>query len=75
MLALREEEVGLHPRTLGTLTLVMTLVACGGETSSGRECDTIADQRPTFGRVDIGGYELAWMCEGEGSPTIIAEAG
>ena len=31
--------------------------------------------RPTFGRVDIGGYELAWMCQGEGSPTIIAEAG
>ena len=31
--------------------------------------------RPTFGRVDVGGYELAWMCQGEGSPTIIAEAG
>ena len=30
---------------------------------------------PAFGRVDIGGYELAWMCQGEGSPTIIAEAG
>jgi pimeloyl-ACP methyl ester carboxylesterase len=25
--------------------------------------------------VDVGGYELAWTCQGEGSPTIIAEAG
>jgi pimeloyl-ACP methyl ester carboxylesterase len=30
---------------------------------------------PAIGRVDVGGYELAWMCRGSGSPTIIAEAG
>lgn len=27
------------------------------------------------GRVDVGGYELAWTCVGSGSPTIVAEAG
>jgi pimeloyl-ACP methyl ester carboxylesterase len=32
-------------------------------------------EQPTAGRVDVGGYELAWMCRGSNSPTIIAEAG
>jgi pimeloyl-ACP methyl ester carboxylesterase len=27
------------------------------------------------GVVDVGGYSLDWMCEGEGWPTIVAEAG
>ena len=27
------------------------------------------------GRADVGGYELAWTCQGSGSPTIVAEAG
>jgi pimeloyl-ACP methyl ester carboxylesterase len=27
------------------------------------------------GRVDVGGYELAYECRGEGTPTIVAEAG
>jgi len=30
-------------------------------------------EQPTAGRVDVGGYELAWMCRGSNSPTIIAE--
>ena len=32
-------------------------------------------EQPTTGRVDVGGYELARMCRGSRSPTIIAEAG
>jgi hypothetical protein len=27
------------------------------------------------GRADVGGYELAWRCEGTGQPTVILEAG
>ncbi len=30
--------------------------------------------RPS-GRADIGGYELAYECQGEGEPTVILEAG
>lgn len=29
----------------------------------------------TFDKVDIGGFRLAYECRGEGSPTILAEAG
>jgi alpha/beta hydrolase fold len=46
-------------------------------------CATWDEPRPsgepaeqlTTGRIDVGGYELAWMCRGSGSPTIVAEAG
>jgi len=62
--------------TLGTLVLGLALIACSPEASSGqRSAPPSPSIAPTFGRVDIGGYELAWMCQGEGSPTIIAEAG
>ena len=30
---------------------------------------------PTGGRIDVGGFELAYTCAGEGSPTIVTEAG
>lgn len=30
---------------------------------------------PDGGRVDVGGFELAWRCHGEGSPTVILDAG
>ncbi len=61
--------------TLGILALVIALVACGGGVVRPRERFALPVRRSTFGRVDVGGYELAWMCQGEGSPTIIAEAG
>ncbi len=66
----------MRPRTLLTLVFVMALTACSNEASSGQQSVSPSPSVvPTFGRVDIGGYELAWMCQGEGSPTIIAEAG
>jgi pimeloyl-ACP methyl ester carboxylesterase len=27
------------------------------------------------GRVDVGGYELAWRCVGDGTPTVVLDAG
>jgi pimeloyl-ACP methyl ester carboxylesterase len=58
------------------VVFVMALTACNNEASSGQQSVSPSPPFvPTFGRVDIGGYELAWMCQGEGSPTIIAEAG
>ena len=30
---------------------------------------------PSIGRADVGGYELAYACEGDGAPTVVLEAG
>ena len=58
------------------LVFTMALTACGNQAPSGqRSVSPSPLTAPTFGRVDVGGYELAWTCQGEGSPTIIAEAG
>ena len=35
----------------------------------------MSHEKPTDGRVDVGGYELDWACRGTGSPTIVLEAG
>ena len=56
-------------RRLGVLTLC--LVACG----SSHVPPSTPSPFPTGGRADIGGYELAWECRGEGEPTVILEAG
>jgi len=48
------------------------LCACAASDERGPSGTT---REPTTGRVDVGGYELTWMCRGSGSPTIIAEAG
>ena len=63
------------PKALGVVSLSMILTACVGGASDQPSASPSPSETSTFGRVDIGGYELAWMCEGEGSPTIIAEAG
>lgn len=66
--------IGLQPKLLGAVALVLALTTCGGGSSP----ETVAlspSDAPTFGRVDVGGYELAWICQGDGSPTILAEAG
>jgi len=59
------------------LLVVATLVACTG---SGPVQDRPPSPAPTStvstaGRVDVGGYELAYECRGTGSPTIVTEAG
>ena len=66
----------VRPRTLHILVFTMALTACSNQAPSGhRSVSPSPSIAPAFGRVDIGGYELAWMCQGEGSLTIIAEAG
>ena len=63
-------------KTLSVLVLLIALAACdSGSSSDQQSVSPSPSDASTFGRVDVGGYELAWMCEGEGSPTIIAEAG
>jgi pimeloyl-ACP methyl ester carboxylesterase len=63
-------------RSIGSTTLltVLLLSSCSGQADEGR---FEASPSPTqvAGRVDVGGYELAYECRGHGSPTIITEAG
>ncbi|HEX5937152.1 MAG TPA: alpha/beta hydrolase [Actinomycetota bacterium] len=55
------------------LIAVLTLSACGGD--NGSSDDPLATPSAAIGRVDVGGYELAYECRGSGSPTIVTEAG
>ena len=76
MLVTLENEGEMVAKTLGILVLLIALSACDSGASSDQPSTSPSpSDASTFGRVDVGGYELAWMCEGEGSPTIIAEAG
>ena len=53
------------------LALLVVIFACGVDGRPGSERST----PPSAGRVDVGGYELAYECHGSGSPTIVTEAG
>jgi pimeloyl-ACP methyl ester carboxylesterase len=50
----------------------MALASCSGPAAT-----TGATASPSLeaGRADIGGYSLAYQCEGSGSPTVLLEAG
>jgi alpha/beta hydrolase fold len=50
--------------------VTLLLAACTGGTGPGSPSPTALDTK-----VDIGGYSLALSCRGEGTPTIILEAG
>jgi pimeloyl-ACP methyl ester carboxylesterase len=52
------------------VAVTLGLVACGGGAAAPSPSPT-----PTSGRSDVGGYELAYECLGEGEPTVILEAG
>jgi pimeloyl-ACP methyl ester carboxylesterase len=53
------------------IAITVGLVACGG---SGAAAPS-PSPTPSSGRADIGGFELAYECHGEGQPTVILEAG
>jgi pimeloyl-ACP methyl ester carboxylesterase len=50
--------------------LALTGCSSGGATPS-----PSASPIPSIGRADVGGYELAYACRGEGQPTVVLEAG
>ena len=62
-------------RSLAVLWILALSTACSGagHPSGGPSSTGPAD--PTIGRADVGGYSLAYECEGTGSPTVILEAG
>jgi hypothetical protein len=59
--------------TAFALSTIVLLAACTGSTAT----TSPAPASPSMqaGRADIGGYSLAYQCEGTGSPTVILEAG
>ena len=57
-------------RALG-LIADLTLVAC----TNGGAAPSPSPPSPSIGRADVGGYELAYVCRGEGEPTVVLEAG
>jgi hypothetical protein len=59
-------------RTIRAIVTVLALVGCSSGGTS--EVATSASSVDA-GRADIGGYSLAYQCEGAGSPTVILEAG
>jgi pimeloyl-ACP methyl ester carboxylesterase len=53
---------------------MLLAVACRGDEPP----SALAGERspaPTSGMADVGGYRLAYACEGDGSPTVLLEAG
>jgi hypothetical protein len=56
----------------------LALLALLGAPACGNSSDSTSQPHPgelSSGRVDVGGYELDWMCRGAGPPMIVAEAG
>jgi pimeloyl-ACP methyl ester carboxylesterase len=51
------------------------LGSCGGSTPTPRVTGTTPSPTPSVQEVDVGGYELVIECEGEGSPTVLFDAG
>lgn len=64
--------------TFQRVGLGLTLLALLAASACGNSNDSTSQPHAgelSSGRVDVGGYELAWMCRGVGSPAIVAEAG
>ena len=63
----------MNMRMIGCVTLLtLLLTACSAPAPASQP------HTPTpipFGMVDVGGYELFYQCSGQGSPTVILEAG
>jgi pimeloyl-ACP methyl ester carboxylesterase len=57
------------------LVLTFAMAGCRSGGQSQQPTPPVSPVPTTAGRVDVGGYELAWTCRGSGSPTIVAEAG
>jgi pimeloyl-ACP methyl ester carboxylesterase len=63
---------------MAALVAALAVASCGGgeaAPSPSRSSGVSASSEPAGGRADVGGYELAYECRGEGEPTVILEAG
>jgi pimeloyl-ACP methyl ester carboxylesterase len=55
-------------------TLLMMTACTSSSDQEGRHASVVPSPADA-GRADVGGYELAYGCQGEGQPTVILEAG
>jgi pimeloyl-ACP methyl ester carboxylesterase len=63
---------------MAALVAALAVASCGGgeaAPSPSRSSGVSASSEGAGGRADVGGYELAYECHGEGEPTVILEAG
>ena len=60
---------------LSVLALLLVLVVSVLLLGAKAKADLIAQFPPTGQRVDVGGYQLHIDCQGNGSPTVVMEAG
>jgi pimeloyl-ACP methyl ester carboxylesterase len=54
------------------MAIVLVAAACADD---GPEPSSVPSPVSNGGLVDVGGYELAWQCVGEGTPTVVLDAG
>jgi pimeloyl-ACP methyl ester carboxylesterase len=66
----------VKPRPIALAAVCAFFTACGGSSSSSTSTTTTSPSpASTVQEVDIGGYSLDLECDGEGSPTVVFEAG
>jgi pimeloyl-ACP methyl ester carboxylesterase len=58
--------------SIATCVFVLTACTSGAASTSTSSSDPAAS---SAGRVDVGGYELDYACQGAGRPTVVLEAG
>jgi hypothetical protein len=58
---------------------ILTLAGCSPSADEGPPSTgpsgIVGSEVRIEGRVDVGGYELAYICQGQGAPTVVLEAG
>jgi hypothetical protein len=65
-----------RPRSAVAIGLGLAIALSGCQERRAQDTTpSVSSAAPTYGRADVGGYELTWTCRGNGSPTIVAEAG
>jgi alpha/beta hydrolase family protein len=63
------------PLVASVLGLALAVSACGGPGGDGGAPSSSPTPAQEGGVVDIGGYDLAYLCRGVGDPTVILDAG
>ncbi len=54
---------------------MVAIALLGGACTEGVRTVPTPPSQPQNGRIDVGGYELAWQCRGQGTPTVMLDAG
>ena len=81
---MRRRRAGTTRRCAAIVTMTLLVAMAGCDADGDDEAPSPAATSPSTvegggapsgGRVDVGGYELAYVCQGDGEPTVVLEAG